>query len=103
MGRNDPAFWVTMATFVHRDISDDIVLTCEAQLYESPRLVLWRRDSLEGWIIADQWVYLSDDAAVAAMRTWDPLAGGEPPGWYRHPTSGRRRTNGDPAQEYILL
>lgn len=50
----------------------------------------------------DRWCYNSvEDAAQAALR-WDgnwPLT--EPDGWHRHPFSGRRRPDGDPAQEYV--
>jgi hypothetical protein len=38
-----------------------------------------------------------------AMRSWEEWASrgfqGEPTGWNRHPSSGRRRTDGDPARE----
>jgi hypothetical protein len=38
-------------------------------------------------------------------RGWDALVGwdgtGEPEGWSRHPSSGRRRPSGDAAQEYV--
>lgn len=46
----------------------------------------------------DVWDYSSVDAAVVAAFDWDGQ--GEPEGWYRHPLSGRRRPNGDPALEF---
>lgn len=39
---------------------------------------------------------LRDDSNV--LRYFIP---GEPHGWMRHPSSGRRRPNGDPALEYV--
>ena len=33
------------------------------------------------------------------MDKWDGT--GEPEGWMRHPSSGRRRPGGDPAQEHV--
>lgn len=47
----------------------------------------------------DRWCYHHLPTAVAAAHVWDGT--GEPDGWHRHPTSGRRRPNGDPEQEYI--
>ena len=38
-------------------------------------------------------------AAVVALALWDGT--GEPEGWMRHPTSGRRRPDGDKTKEYI--
>jgi hypothetical protein len=48
----------------------------------------------------DCWDYPDAVAALAAMHAWDGQ--GEPEGWHRHPTSGRRRPEGDPAREYVL-
>lgn len=50
--------------------------------------------------ICESYYYLSRDAAIAAASTWDGQ-GDAPVGWFRHPQSGRRRKDGDPAQEYI--
>lgn len=49
----------------------------------------------------DRWCYKTLDVAVAAAWAWDGR--GEPEGWHRHPTSGRRRVDGDATQEYINL
>lgn len=35
------------------------------------------------------------------MLSWEPKAGTEPSGWFRHPPTGRRRPDGDPSKEYI--
>lgn len=47
----------------------------------------------------DVWDFLSLDAAVAALLSWDGT--GEPIGWHRHPRTGRRRPDGDPAREHV--
>mgnify|MGYP000904736585 FL=1 len=47
----------------------------------------------------DRWCYHSADAAVVAATVWS--GEGEPDGWHRHPFSGRRREDGDPAREYV--
>lgn len=52
-------------------------------------------------VIDDSYCY--DDAALGlqAFWAWDPTKDAEPSGWFRHPQSGRRRPDGDPAKEYI--
>lgn len=49
----------------------------------------------------DRWCYQSLAQARAALSAWDGEPGTEPTGWIRHPLSGRRRPDGDPALEYI--
>lgn len=43
--------------------------------------------------------YPAHAVARAALDRWDGR--GEPQGWHRHPASGRRRPDGDPAQEHV--
>lgn len=50
-------------------------------------------------VYSDVWQYQSVQAALAAHDAWDGV--GEPTGWYRHPASGRRRPDGDPAKEFV--
>lgn len=38
---------------------------------------------------------------MRALNDWQPETEPEPTGWFRNPTTGRRRTDGDPAREYI--
>ena len=38
----------------------------------------------------DRWCYETLQDAIAALSEWN--GEGEPEGWHRHPTSGRRRT-----------
>lgn len=49
----------------------------------------------------DRWCYQDLVLALAALRTWNPGEEPEPTGWHRHPNSGRRRPNGNPAKEYV--
>lgn len=49
----------------------------------------------------DAWCYPDVGTGLLAFATWD--GEGDPPeGWTRHPASGRRRPDGDPAQEYVM-
>lgn len=47
----------------------------------------------------DRWCYYDSDAAARALLDWDGT--GEPSGWHRHPTSGRRRPHGRPDEEFV--
>lgn len=47
--------------------------------------------------VDDRWCYHDYESALAALERWD--GEGEPEGWHRHPSSGRRR-NGD-GEEYV--
>lgn len=50
--------------------------------------------------IEDAYCYADPRRAIEAARVWtgegDPLDG-----WHRHPSTGRRRDNGDPQTEYV--
>jgi hypothetical protein len=50
---------------------------------------------------SDTWIYDVEqaDAGWRAALGWD--GEGEPDGWHRHPQSGRRRPDGDPAKEFV--
>ena len=45
----------------------------------------------------DRWCYHSSDDACKALAVWDGK--GEPDGWHRHPSTGRRRKSNE--AEYI--
>lgn len=49
----------------------------------------------------DRWCYTTVEKAALAGHAWDPAVDKEPSGWHRHPASGRRRPDGDPAQEHV--
>lgn len=51
------------------------------------------------YVYEDRWCYHTAVEAAVAATVWDGT--GEPQGWHRHPASGRRRTDGDPAREYV--
>lgn len=51
--------------------------------------------------IDDRWCYHDYPSALKFLEKWS--GNGEPDGWHRHPSSGRRRDNGDPKTEYINL
>lgn len=54
------------------------------------------------WGYGDRWCFASYDKARRALTEWAAADGeGEPNGWHRHPDTGRRRENGDPATEEI--
>ncbi len=48
----------------------------------------------------DVWDFLSLARAIAEAETWNPADEPEPQGWNRHPSTGRYRPGGNPAQEY---
>jgi hypothetical protein len=68
-----------------------------------PFLFTWAvivgRDIAGSSFYDDRWCYRSSEAAIRAATLWDGT--GEPEGWHRHPFSGRRRENGDPATEVV--
>lgn len=49
----------------------------------------------------DCFCYDSLEEAVDAMLAFEPERDEEPTGWKRHPYSGRRRPDGDAAQEFV--
>lgn len=51
---------------------------------------------LNDWGYENRWCYKTVQAAKDALDAWDGT--GEPEGWHRHPTTGRRREDG---KEYI--
>jgi hypothetical protein len=52
----------------------------------------------------DRWCYASLNSAIIWLLEWKKRGfEGEPAGWHRHPATGRRRVNGDPATETINL
>jgi hypothetical protein len=47
----------------------------------------------------DRWCYQSYEEAKKALINWN--GEGEPDGWHRHPSTGRRRPDGDKTQETV--
>lgn len=53
---------------------------------------------LYGVCYEDGWCFTDPAAAVLAFETWDGEGDG-PPGWNKHPFTGRWRKDGTPASE----
>ncbi len=51
--------------------------------------------------VENAYCYTSVKKAIAAMILWNAEETEEPTGWFRSPTDGRRRENGDPNKETI--
>lgn len=49
----------------------------------------------------DRWCFASRELALAALADFpvNPSDDYDPPGWHRHPPSGRRRDDADPSTE----
>lgn len=77
-------------------LPDGRVLVVEPTLFGARLCVAQAADPM---YYEDVWCYPSAEAAAAAMAAWD--GAGEPAGWHRHPTTGRRRPDGDPAREVV--
>jgi hypothetical protein len=61
--------------------------------------VIGDQAGIENW-----WCYQTQDMARSALFDFVTSGfQGEPIGWHRHPKSGRRRENGDPAKEIIAF
>ena len=59
-------------------------------------ILLFKDGDRTGYV--DRWCF-EKGKAEPALDAWDGV--GEPQGWHRHPTSGRRREGGDPEKETI--
>lgn len=56
----------------------------------------------DAWEYDDRWCYATADLALTCARAWDAEPGTEPTGWHRHPDTGRRRPDGQPALQYVM-
>jgi len=79
-----------------RRLDDGRVLVVYPLLWGNARLCCGPDDGLT---IDNEWHYESSDLAIFAAAVWD--GENEPTGWHRHPSSGRRRPEGDEAREYV--
>jgi hypothetical protein len=80
-------------------LADGRPAAVEPLLFDAARLIVC--DPAHPRDITDQWFYPNAGAAIYALSQWDGT--GEPAGWHRHPTSGRRRPDGDAVREYVHL
>lgn len=82
-----------------RQLPDGKVVHVVPLLYTAAVLVSRRRGAKA---YQDRWCYSTTDAAFTAAEQWTgDYPGTEPTGWHRHPFTGRRRPDGDPAREHI--
>lgn len=77
-----------------RKVVDNMQICMFDMTFNKVRLAIGPKDSL-----SYDHGYDSKEAAVVAMELQIP--GVEPSGWYRCPTDGRRRPDGDISKEYI--
>jgi hypothetical protein len=85
-----------------RTLPDGRFLGVEVDLNGGAFLKLCSGDdphSLEG--VDDLWQYQEIVFALHAAATWNPAMQPEPFGFYRHPSSGRRRPFGNPEAENV--
>lgn len=59
-------------------------------------ILLGHQDDMLGY--SNRWCY-EPGTALQAFNAWS--GAGEPEGWHRHPSTGRRRPGGDPEKEYV--
>ncbi len=81
-----------------RELPDGRTLVVLPLLWGYASLALGRPG--QSWFY-DTWQYQSRQAALDACLEWNGEPGTEPTGWYKHPATGRRRPDGDPAREYV--
>lgn len=81
-----------------REINDsDLVIAVYPLLWGNAHVCLV--EPLTGSVL-DSFSYASPRAAIEAAKLWSG-EGDAPEGWFRNPTTGRRRENGDPAKETV--
>jgi hypothetical protein len=81
-----------------RVLPDGSVMAVGPMLFGNGRLYLDVHEAGYG----DAYCYDSVDRAIEGMQRFDPAIDEEPGRWKRHPYTGRRRPDGDPAQEHVF-
>ena len=79
-----------------KQIGDGFYAAIKPLLFHWTLLV---REVSDTMAYVDHWCYADQEKAENAIRAWG--GPGEPTGWHRHPTTGRRPTDGDPHRESI--
>lgn len=84
------------ACLVHKDLGNGVYAGVKPLLFHWTLLtgIIGNTSSYE-----DRYCYQTLVGAIDAMVAWN--GNGDPVGWHRHPRSGRRRPDGDPAREYV--
>lgn len=80
-----------------RELPDGSILAVGPMLFGNGRLFV----DINSYGYEDCYCYDSLEGAEKSMMEFNPEVDDEPQGWKRHPTSGRRRENGDPAKEIV--
>lgn len=80
-----------------RDLGDGRTLYLDPMMLGNVRLNIGKTGDRINY--DDGYCYHDPDAAWRALLGWN--GEGDPEGWYRHTTTGRRRPEGDPEREYI--
>ena len=93
--------WVDERGFVAtRTLDDRRFLAVVPQLFGAGLLTMTNPGAFPGtWDEGYTYERLAD--AVDALESWDPAETFEPLGWIRHRPSNRRRSGGDPREEYV--
>lgn len=83
-----------------RDLEDGTWIMARRLMYH---WMLIRGNEFESACYFDRWCYATEDLARDALAAFpvNPTADYEPEGWHRHPTTCRRRPDGDKSREYI--
>ena len=82
---------------VARWVGDYVIAVCDAMTFGKGRLTIGQDYS--GYERA-YW-YETAEGAVRAYEKWNPEVDADPDGWFRCPTDGRRRPDGDASKEHI--
>jgi hypothetical protein len=80
-----------------RELPDGTILAVGPMLHNNGRLFV----NINRYGYEDCYCYDSLELANKSMMEFNPEVDKEPEGWKRHPTTGRRRKNGDPSTEEI--
>lgn len=91
--QSDPDRW----WLCRRELGDGRAVWLVPMTFGNLRLAVGPMDSC--WF-DDEWCYHDHDAAWRAALEWN--GSGEPTGWVRHPSSGRRRPDGDAEREWVM-
>jgi hypothetical protein len=85
-----------------------VVLRPGTELWYGVKRLMFHYTVIEGEIndreaYRQRWCYQTAYAGIIALETWaaSRFEGIEPKGWHRHPSTGRRRPDGDAKQEHV--
>lgn len=86
----------------------NIAMRPDRGLWYGVKRLLFHYTLVEGEIgdrecYTQRWCYQTAEKAISALQAWSEggFEADEPDGWHRHPSTGRRRHDGDPTKEHI--